>query len=83
MRFESVVVLDPRGELGPVGGVTDRAGRNVGSDYVGSKIEPLNDFGAGENFRLSNMSLEQNLFNKRVNILIGYYPDGNEFANSQ
>jgi porin len=63
-------------------GVTDRAGRNVGSDYVGSKIEPLNDFGAGENFRLSNMSLEQNLFNKRVNILIGYYPDGNEFANS-
>jgi porin len=63
-------------------GVTDRAGRNVGTDYVGSKIEPLNDYGAGENFRLSNMSLEQNLFNKRVNILIGYYPDGNEFANS-
>jgi porin len=62
--------------------VTDRAGRNVGTDYVGSKIEPLNDYGAGENFRLSNMSLEQNLFNKRVNILIGYYPDGNEFANS-
>jgi len=43
-------------------GVTDRAGRNVGSDYVGSKIEPLNDYGAGENFKLSNMSLEQNLF---------------------
>jgi porin len=63
-------------------GVTDRAGRNVGTDYVGSKIEPLNDYGAGENFRLSNMSLEQNLFNKRINILIGYYPDGNEFANS-
>ena len=41
-------------------GVTDRAGRNVATDYVGSKIEPLNDYGAGENFRLSNMSLEQN-----------------------
>jgi porin len=62
--------------------VTDRAGRNAGSDLVGSKIEPLNDFGSGENFRLSNMSYEQNLFDQRVNILIGYYPDGNEFANS-
>lgn len=62
--------------------VTDRAGRNVGSDYVGSKIEPFNQYGAGENFRLSNMSYEQNLFDKRLNLLIGYYPDGNEFANS-
>ena len=62
--------------------ISDRAGRNIASDKVGSTIQPLNDFGSGENFRLSIMSYEQNLFNKRVNILVGFYPDGTEFVNS-
>lgn len=62
--------------------VNDRIGRNISSDFVGSKFSNFGIYGAGENFRLINASYEQNLFHDRLNFLVGYYPLGNEFANT-
>lgn len=62
--------------------VNDRSGRNISSDFVGSKFSNFGIYGAGENFRLINASYEQNLFHDRLNIMVGYYPLGDEFANT-
>jgi porin len=60
--------------------LNDRAGRNISSDDVGDVQELYGLFGAGENFHMQALTYEQKLFHNRVNLLIGYYSSGNEFA---
>lgn len=62
--------------------VNDRSGRNISSDFVGGKFSNFGVYGAGENFRLTNASYEQNWLHGRLNTLIGYYSLGDEFANT-
>lgn len=69
---------------GPAGGIVhsyveDRAGRSVSADYTGSTFEEDGFYGSGENFRLMELAYEQNLFNKRLNVLVGYSVLGFEF----
>lgn len=60
--------------------VESRAGREVAKDYVGSNFMPDGLYGSGENFRLMNLSYEQQLFSNRLNILAGYYPLSTQFG---
>lgn len=60
--------------------INSRAGRNLSSDHVGSRLEQMGVFGAGENLRLLQLDYEQQYLNGRLNTLVGYYPMGNEFG---
>jgi porin len=62
--------------------VEDRAGRPLSTDFTGSTILDDGVFGSGENFRLEELAYEQNLLNKRLNFLLGYYVLSSEFAYS-
>lgn len=57
----------------------DRAGSPL-AYYTGAAWEPLQIYGFGENFRLSEMWYEQKFLDNKVSMRAGFFPLGNEFA---
>lgn len=59
-----------------------REGRSTSADFIGNKLAVQEIYGAGENFRLAELSYDQNLAGKVVNLKGGFYPMGNDFAST-
>jgi len=57
-----------------------REGRSTSADFIGNKLAVQEVYGAGENFRLSEFSYAQDLADKKLNVKVGFYPMGNDFA---
>jgi len=62
--------------------INDRIGRGFSAQYTGSKLEQDWAYGAGAIKRLQWMALSQDLFDKKLNLLVGYYSMGSEFGYS-
>lgn len=66
--------------------MVDRAGSDL-SYYTqngpGNGIEPLQIYGHGQNFRLSQMWYDQPFLDDKVSLRAGFYPYGNEFGTSR
>lgn len=69
--------------------MTDRAGSPL-SPYTqgtapntGNGLEPLQIFGQGQNFRLSQLWYDQPFFEDKASLRVGFYPYGNEFGTSR
>jgi porin len=60
--------------------INDRRGRGFSAIYTGSKLEQNWAYGAGEIARLQWAALSQDLFDHRLNLLVGYYSMGSEFG---
>jgi porin len=61
---------------------TAREGRSTSTDYIGNEISVQETYGAGENFRLAEISYEQMLAGGLVDLKGGFYPMGNDFAHT-
>jgi porin len=59
---------------------SDRHGRNLSSEYVGNLFEVQELYGGGRITRLAELSVEQTLWDGRLDILIGHIFAGKDFA---
>lgn len=57
-----------------------REGRNVTTEYVGNKIDVQEIFGDGQDLRLAELSYQQTLFNKVLDLKAGFFVMGDDFA---
>jgi porin len=60
--------------------LTDRTGRNLGADKIGSLFQTQETFGQGRDFRLNEMSLAQAFWDNLINVKGGFYPMGKDFG---
>lgn len=60
--------------------LTDRAGRSLSADAIGNQFEVQELYGAGQNFRLSELNYQQGLFARKVTLGFGWSPVGDDFA---
>ena len=76
-------------DMGKVAGLTGgtfhlglnlREGRNTTADYIGNKINVQEIFGDGQDFRLAQLSYQQVLFNKTLDLKAGWMSWGNDFG---
>jgi porin len=76
-------------DMGKVAGLTggtfhlslnSRQGRNATTDYIGNKIDVQEIYGDGNNFRLAEMSYQQLLFNKVLDLKAGFVVMGDDFG---
>ncbi|GAN79764.1 carbohydrate porin [Acidocella aminolytica] len=61
-------------------GFNTREGRSTSADYIGNKLSVQEVYGAGETTRISEVSIEQSLFHKMLQLKVGFYPMGNDFG---
>ena len=61
-------------------GFNTRVGRNTSADYIGNKLAVQEVYGAGETTRITEISLQQSLFQDHLELKGGFYPMGNDFA---
>lgn len=59
---------------------TDRAGRSLSADAIGNQFAVQELYGAGQNFRLSELNYQQDLFAQKVTLEFGWAPVGDDFA---
>lgn len=57
-----------------------RQGRSASADYIGNKLAVQEVYGAGENFRLSELSYDRTLLAGTLAVKAGFYAMGNDFA---
>jgi porin len=57
-----------------------REGRSTTADYIGNKIAVQEIYGDGENFRLAEISYQQSLFDKILDLKAGFFIMGDDFA---
>ena len=60
--------------------MTDRTGRNLGGDKLGSLFQTQETYGQGRDFRLNEISLAQAFWDNWVNLKGGFYPMGKDFG---
>jgi porin len=60
--------------------LTDRTGRNLGADKLGSLFQTQETFGQGQDFRLNEVSLAQAFADGLLNLKGGFYPMGKDFG---
>jgi porin len=60
--------------------LTDRSGRNLGADKLGSLFQTQETFGQGQDFRLNEVSFAQALMGGLLNLKGGFYPMGKDFG---
>lgn len=54
--------------------LSERAGRDLGPEKLGSLIQTFDVYGAGRDVRLDEISLEQALWGGALNVKVGFYP---------
>lgn len=59
--------------------INDRRGTGISSDFIGNRL-PVQEVYGGLYTRLSEASVEQNLFNNRLNLRLGYFAMGNDLG---
>lgn len=59
---------------------TDRAGRSLSADAIGNQFEVQELYGAGQNFRLSELDYQQDLLAHKITLKFGWSPVGDDFA---
>lgn len=59
---------------------TDRAGRSLSADAIGSLFAVQQLYGAGQNFRIVELNYQQTLFTGKLNFELGWSPAGDYFA---
>ncbi len=57
-----------------------RWGRSTAADYTGNKFNLQEDYGVGQNLRLTELSYDQLLDHDFLDLKVGDYPMGNDFA---
>src|ERR1700733_3056283 len=72
--------IDPNGSLHIT--FNQRWGRSLSQDAVGSLVSVQEIYGAGQDFRLSELSFEQSFLNHHVDISIGRVVPEDDFASS-
>lgn len=60
--------------------LNDRAGGGLSPNILGNKLGAQEIYGAGQNFRLSELSVDQNLARKKYNLKLGFWAYGNDFG---
>jgi porin len=60
--------------------LTERSGRDLGPEKLGSLFQTFEVFGQGRNFRLNEFSLAQAVAGNLVNLKGGFYPMGKDFG---
>lgn len=61
-------------------GFSQRQGRSVSSDFIGNGLAVQEIYGAGETFRLTQMTYIQALMESKVKLELGFTPLGNNFG---
>jgi len=69
---------DPGGKIQIL--LLDRAGRSLSADAIGNQFAVQELYGAGQNFRLVELSYEQSLFADKLSFHLGWAPAGNYFG---
>ena len=69
---------DPGGKIQIL--LLDRAGRSLSADAIGNQFAVQELYGAGQNFRLVELTYEQSLFAEKISFHLGWAPAGNYFA---
>lgn len=59
---------------------TDRAGRSLSADAIGNQFAVQELYGAGQNFRLSELNYQQDFFANKITLEFGWSPVGDDFA---
>jgi porin len=72
--------IDPNGSLHIT--FNQRWGRSLSQDAVGSLVSVQEIYGAGQDFRLSELSFEQSFLNHHIDISLGRVVPENDFASS-
>jgi porin len=57
-----------------------REGRSTSADYIGNKIAVQEIYGDGENPRLAEVSYQQLLFDKLLDLKVGFFAMGDDFG---
>jgi porin len=60
--------------------LNDRAGGGLSANNFQNKLAVQEIYGAGQNFRLGELSLDQNLAKKKYNVKLGFWAYGNDFG---
>jgi porin len=60
--------------------LNDRAGGGLSPNAIGNKLGAQEIYGAGQNFRLGELSVDQNLAQKKYNLKLGFWAYGNDFG---
>jgi porin len=60
--------------------LTDRAGRNLNADRLGSLFQTFETYGQGQDFRLNEVSFAQGFDGDVFNAKAGFYPMGKDFG---
>lgn len=60
--------------------LTDRAGRDLNNDILGSKVQTQENWGQGQDFRISEIDFDTLFFNGHVKLKGGFFPFGNDFG---
>ncbi|WP_206243503.1 carbohydrate porin [Novosphingobium terrae] len=59
--------------------LNDRKGGNISTDLVGNRL-PIQESAGGDFTRLSELSFEDDLFNHRMTVKVGFYSMGNDLG---
>jgi porin len=60
--------------------LNDRAGGGLTPNAVGNKLGIQEIYGAGQNFRLGEFTVDQAIAHNKVNVKLGFYAMGNDFG---
>jgi porin len=60
--------------------LTHRAGRSLSAAALGNQFAVQELYGAGQNFRLAEMNYQQDFFDHKATIEVGWSPMGDDFA---
>jgi porin len=59
----------------------DRSGPGTSQRNIGNELEVQSNYGSGQNFRLSELSIEQRFAEGKYVLRVGFLPAGNDFDN--
>jgi porin len=89
-RYTQQITFGADLDLGHLAGVSDakiqitfsdRAGKSLSADAIGSQFSVQALFGAGQNFRLSELNYQQDLLHREITLELGWSPIGDNFGN--
>ncbi len=60
--------------------LNDRAGGSLSANNFSNKLAVQEIYGVGQNFRLGELTVDQNLAKKKYNVKLGYWAWGNDFG---
>jgi porin len=60
--------------------LVDRVGRDLNQDIIGNKVQTQENYGQGQDFRISEIDFDTLLLDDKVKVKGGFFPFGNDFG---